>query len=40
VQLNYILIGQPEMEPGSGSSYTSHDHMITNNGLIFVRLYF
>jgi hypothetical protein len=40
VQLNYILVGQPVVEPGSGSSSTSHDHMISNNGLIFVRLYF
>ena len=41
VQLNYISVGKQEVEPNPnpGTTPSTDEHMITNNGLIFIRLY-
>jgi hypothetical protein len=39
VQLNYISIGDTVYEPSGGPTPSTSNSMITNNGLIFIRLY-
>lgn len=39
VQLNYITIGDEEHEPSTPSTSSYSNHVISNNGLIFIRLY-
>ena len=40
VQFNYVKVGQAEHEPDYGTAYaTTRTSMISNNGLLFIRLY-
>lgn len=39
-QLNYIGLGEPSVSPASATNPTENRHMITNNGLVFIRWYF
>jgi opacity protein-like surface antigen len=39
VQLNYIKLGTEEHEPSTPSTSSYSSHMISNNGLVFIRLY-